>query len=636
MEARKEVAMPEPMRFTTVSGGNGASRPWILDEKDGFISWLRGEFAAANAIVDLLMFHLMASGSPGEYEGVLESINERRYYWTPFLHMQQYFPVADVASALQQVEWSQRKLMPQRYSYGTKGRDGKKSGAGHRYDHRSDRILERHGSVSLGTAVADDGNVRKQDGQVENGKHVHQNNDAPTSQTKYSSLHSEKDGVCNSSSSQENVGQEDGGGSVENKCNELDPSVVGDSQTLASRGSYNNSAKDGAKATSNPNENQNVIPIPKEFMANELCNGTMVNVVEGLNIYEDLLDRSEVDRLVSLANEMRTAGLKGELQGQTLVVLKRPMKGHGREMIQLGVPVAEGPPEDESYGFTIEREVEDKIPSLLKDVLDRLVRLQIFLMKPDFCTIDFFNEGDHSQPHSWLPWYGRPVCNILLTECNFVYGRAMALDQRGDYNGSLKLSLTAGSLIVMQGKSADLARRAIPSLHKQRILLTLGKSISKKTLISEGLFSGHPTFDPLSGRTLPSSHALFGQPIHPLAATPFPAPMLSVAPIHPGHRQSVSGTGVFLPPGSIHPPPPKLTSTEAIHASQVVTLPDKPICNGDASPTIEQKASPKSTAESTRRKMESNACSSNMDSAPSAEQQDAVVKKLASNLTENV
>lgn len=194
MEASKEVAMPEPMRFTTVGGENGAPRPWIMDERDGFISWLRGEFAAANAIIDLLMFHLAASGSPGAYEGVLESINERRYYWTPILHMQQYFPVADVASALQQVEWSQRQLMPQRYSCGPKGTYGKKYGAGHRYGHRSDGILERHGSVVLGTAVVDDGNVRKKDGQVENGNDVHQKNDALTSQTKYSSFHAEKDG----------------------------------------------------------------------------------------------------------------------------------------------------------------------------------------------------------------------------------------------------------------------------------------------------------------------------------------------------------------------------------------------------------------------------------------------------------
>lgn len=188
----------------------------------------------------------------------------------------------------------------------------------------------------------------------------------------------------------------------------------------------------------------------------------------------------------------------------------------------------------------------------------------------------------------------------------------------------------------MQGKSADLAKCAIPSFRKQRILLTLGKSMSKKTLISEGLFSGHPTFDPLSDRTHPSSCALLVQPIHPLAAAPFPAPTLSAPPIHPGHRQPVSGTGVFLPPGSIHPTLPKLTSTEAIHASQVVTLPDKPICNGDASPKIQHKTSPKSTAKSTRPKLESNGCSSNSDSALSPEQQAAVAKKLATNLTENV
>lgn len=34
--------------------------------------------------------------------------------------------------------------------------------------------------------------------------------------------------------------------------------------------------------------------------------------------------------------------------GQTFVVSRRPMKGHGREMIQLGVPIADAPPEDEA------------------------------------------------------------------------------------------------------------------------------------------------------------------------------------------------------------------------------------------------------------------------------------------------
>lgn len=31
---------------------------------------------------------------------------------------------------------------------------------------------------------------------------------------------------------------------------------------------------------------------------------------------------------------------------------KRPMRGHGREMIQLGIPITEGPPEDENTAGT--------------------------------------------------------------------------------------------------------------------------------------------------------------------------------------------------------------------------------------------------------------------------------------------
>jgi hypothetical protein len=29
--------------------------PWLIDERDSFMSWLRGEFMATNGIVDLLL-----------------------------------------------------------------------------------------------------------------------------------------------------------------------------------------------------------------------------------------------------------------------------------------------------------------------------------------------------------------------------------------------------------------------------------------------------------------------------------------------------------------------------------------------------------------------------------------------------
>ncbi|EFJ19468.1 hypothetical protein SELMODRAFT_419200 [Selaginella moellendorffii] len=91
-------AAPMPIRAAEIH-----PQHWIPDERDGFISWLRGEFAAANAIIDALCQHLQMSGSPGEYDLVVACIQQRRFSWNPILHMQHYYSVAEVLMALQQV-----------------------------------------------------------------------------------------------------------------------------------------------------------------------------------------------------------------------------------------------------------------------------------------------------------------------------------------------------------------------------------------------------------------------------------------------------------------------------------------------------------------------------------------------------
>ncbi|PKU73488.1 alkylated DNA repair protein alkB 5 [Dendrobium catenatum] len=295
----------------------------------------------------------------------------------------------------------------------------------------------------------------------------------------------------------------------------------------------------------------------------------------------------------------------GNETSHTMVLSKRPMKGHGREMIQLGIPISEGPVEDENeIGSLLERKVEP-IPKLLLDIFYRLVQLQAFSASPDFCVIDFFNEGDHSQPHIWPSWYGRPVCNLFLTECDMVFGRAIGTDHRGDYRGSLKLSLKIGSLLVMQGKSADIARHAIPSIRKQRIILTFGKSnpkrpppiessripISTVSTQSWASPSARPSVPrhsslglkhygvvPATGVLPPPAVRPPSNGIQPLfvaptqvapAAVPYPSPA-PVPPVsagwpivspsmHPGPRLPVPGTGVFLPSsGSNHSQPQQL------------------------------------------------------------------------------
>ncbi|KAI4357447.1 hypothetical protein L6164_001395 [Bauhinia variegata] len=213
-------------------------------------------------------------------------------------------------------------------------------------------------------------------------------------------------------------------------------------------------------------------------------------------------------------------------------------------------------------------------------------------VKPDACIVDFYNEGDHSQPNNWPHWFGRPVYILYLTECDMTFGRMIVSDHPGDYRGSLKLSLAPGSLLVMQGKSADLAKHAIPSIRKQRILVTFTKSQPRRSLPSDGqrlASSATSHWGPPSGRSsnhnrhhlgpkhynaVPATGVLPAPPIRsqippsngmqPLfvpapvpAPIPFPAPVpiapgstvwSAAPPRHPPPRIPVPGTGVFLPP----------------------------------------------------------------------------------------
>ncbi|WVZ11507.1 hypothetical protein V8G54_016037 [Vigna mungo] len=86
----------------------------------------------------------------------------------------------------------------------------------------------------------------------------------------------------------------------------------------------------------------------------------------------------------------------------------------------------------------------ESIPSLFQDIIERLVASQVMTVKPDACIVDFFNEGDHSQPNCCPPWFGRPVYTLFLTECDITFGRIIVSDHPGDYRGAVKLSLLPG------------------------------------------------------------------------------------------------------------------------------------------------------------------------------------------------
>ncbi|KAL1568660.1 RNA demethylase ALKBH10B-like [Salvia divinorum] len=531
-----------------------------VDEREGCLMWLRGEFAAANAIIDSLCHHLMAVGEPGEYDGVIGSVQQRRCNWNPILHMQQYFSVADVVYALQQVGWRRQQKV-----VGFEG--GARMGGGGGKDFRRGGRGQRGGLE-----------VQNFGGEM-NGKDL--SNGYFKSNLKMTEKLDEGDKAKVEEEEDKEVmgldekSEENGIASTQRSAQEA---VAHADSEEEDRGSC---SVDGFGLV----EKSNLEVSPKSFVASEICDGKSVNIAEGLKLYEDLFDDSEILKLNNLVNDLRAAGKRGQLQGQTFVVLKRPMKGHGREMIQLGVPIADAPPEDEVASGTSRDPKIEPIPVALQDVVERLLNKNVVSTKPDSAIIDIFNEGDHSQPHIWPQWFGRPVCVISLTVCEMSFGKVMAVDSPGSYRGALKLSLSPGSTIVMQGRSADVARHAIQSLQRQRILVTLVKSQSKKAIGGDvhrflppsATWAPPPSrspshirpgaakhFGPVpsTGRQqLPPPNGIQVQPMFvsapvapgiaytaPVALPPTSAGWPAAPPRHhPQPRLPVPGTGVFLP-----------------------------------------------------------------------------------------
>ncbi|CAL1392529.1 unnamed protein product [Linum trigynum] len=651
------VAMSDKIQYGggggSVGGGGGANeihprQQWFpVDERDGFISWLRGEFAAANAMIDALCHHLKAVGEPGDYDLAIGCIQQRRYNWNPVLHMQQYFSVGEVVFALQQVvlrRQQQQQQQPQQHQYNRyysdQPRAGAKEfkrsfgGAGFNKGHRGSEAPKEYVRTSLESNNLD-GNG--------SGNGSSETKEDPKSGASNGKMDVKVSAVAQDKKDANTLPHKDshlksGRTSEETVFGNSEPeSVAADDQLIPKE---NNSV-----ISQNQNEMPNPSGSPKTFIGTEIIDGKTVNVVDGLKMYEQLLDDSEIPKLVSLVNDLKAAGRAGKFQGQTYVASRRPMRGHGREMIQLGLPIADGPAEEE----TPKDQKTEPIPPLLQDVIDRMVGTQIMTTKPDSCMINIFNEGDHSQPYICPSWYGRPVAILCLTGCEMVFGRVINSDHAGDYRGSLKLAAEPGSLLVLQGKSSDYARHALPALRKQRILITFTKSLPRKFSPGDG---SSQRYAPLSNTAAhssshwgpppsrsPTHHVRYAGPKHyvpttgvlpappirahhpngvqplfvtsPVAAqVPFPSPVPIPPPVsatwaaaagqrHPPPRLPtvlvpVPGTGVFLPPAtndtaatdSVPSPPEKERGQEKPSQGAKATL--KQECNGEKAAKAEE------------------------------------------------
>ncbi|XP_010905740.1 RNA demethylase ALKBH10B [Elaeis guineensis] len=493
--------------MTTAVAGAAAAAGAVPEvfARDAILAWFRGEFAAANAIIDALCGHLAEIDGGAEYEALFAAIHRRRLNWIPVLHMQKYFSIADVAGELHRVA-ARRRAAAEEEAEIKKAKEEEAEALA---------MEEKRGKDS------------PKEEEVEEMEEQRSTYDVGV-----------RDGDSTGDSSDRKVSEEGGGdgGSHGEETSVEHVQICADHEDFVSR----------------PDR----IKILKGFVAKEAVKGHMVNVVKGLKLYEDIFTDSELLKLAEFINELRLAGRRGELSGETFIFFNKQMKGNKREILQLGVPLFQ--PTNEAASSNIE-----PIPPVLQTVIDHLVQWRLIpeSRKPNSCIVNFFDEGEYSQPYFKPPHLDNPISTLLLSETTMAFGRMLVSDNNGNYKGSLTLPLKEGSLLVMRGNSADMARHVICESPNRRVSITF-----VKVRPADGQTDSSTMSSPTKAMTLwqpgtPPPQKVQGGGViayGPHSVIPatwgvaLRAPVVMLAPPRPmvtssGRKVSRSGTGVFLP-----------------------------------------------------------------------------------------
>ncbi|KAI7732132.1 hypothetical protein M8C21_025327 [Ambrosia artemisiifolia] len=560
--------------------------------KDAIISWFRGEFAAANAIIDALCSHLSQfEGGRTEYESVFSAIHQRRLNWIPILQMQKFYSIADVTLELQKVADEKLKFKGVEKKIGLEN--------GHvlspvvetkrvvenkvilEEEHVSSPIMETKRELLVEDCVDVNGN---------DGREVVDENHSPKSGI----TDAEKKDVSarwfigNSDVvlQMDMVGSHEYFGRLGNFSSQFPPKVV--THGLQEM----HSAVESVEICSNEEDweaRRAEIKMTKGFIAKESVKGHMVNVVRGLKLYEDILNATELSKLTEYVSELRVAGQNGELSGETFIIYNQQSKAIKRELIQFGAPIF-GQIKDEATNNKSQDSNIEPIPAPLEGVIEHLIQFHLISenRRPNSCIINYFDEGEFSQPFLKPPHLEQPMVTLVLSDSTMAFGRTLVCDNDGNYKGPLMLSLKEGSLLVMRGNSADMARHVMCQSPTKRISVsffkvridTYDKNSAPKDPMSGAMTVWQPSLTtplmtPITTGPLDGYESIHVLPKWGAIRSP---QLLMLAPVRPmvmsPRRLPRGGTGVFLPwnggskkPNKHLPPRAQRGRLLALHAS---------------------------------------------------------------------
>lgn len=216
----------------------------------------------------------------------------------------------------------------------------------------------------------------------------------------------------------------------------------------------------------------------KDFVYYEIIEKKKINVLKGLELHTKVFNSDEQKEIVELIYTLQKMGRNGELRARTYSEPRKWMRGKGRVTMQFGCCYNYAMDKDGNPPGIVRAEEVDPLPPLFKKMIRRMVRWHVLPPScvPDSCIVNIYDEGDCIPPHIDHHDFVRPFCTVsFLAECKILFGTSLKIVNPGEFSGPFSLPLPLGSVLILNGNGADVAKHCVPSVPAKRISITFRK-----------------------------------------------------------------------------------------------------------------------------------------------------------------
>ncbi|KAH9751699.1 hypothetical protein WN944_006393 [Citrus x changshan-huyou] len=220
-----------------------------------------------------------------------------------------------------------------------------------------------------------------------------------------------------------------------------------------------------------------------DFVHIERIDGKAINVLRGLELHTKVFNTEEQKEIVESVYKLQRMGQKGQLRERTYSEPRKWMRGKGRVTMQFGCCYNYAVDKNGNPPGIIRDEEVDPLPLMFKRMIKRMVRWHILppTCIPNSCIVNIYDEGDCIPPHIDHHDFLRPFCTVsFLAECDILFGSNLKIVGPGEFSGPVSIPLPVGSVLILNGNGADVAKHCVPAVPTKRISITFRKMDDSK------------------------------------------------------------------------------------------------------------------------------------------------------------